>query len=145
MEQTKPTAVPMPDALAHYWTMWNEPDPDLIRTHLDRAVSDDFVFADPMHFHRGRDALERNVRRLRADKPRYRFVIASELDLQNRCYRYRWNMMAGHRVLMRGLDIARIEENGLLGRVDGFFGEPAPTLADGSGVPELLRPPSSIG
>ncbi len=132
--------VAMPDALRHYWTMWNEPDVAAVRGHLDRAVSEGFVFADPVHFHVGRDALEDNVRTLRTTKPRYRFVIASELDVQNGCYRYEWNMLSKHRVLMRGFDTARVDDDGLLARVDGFFGELSPVAADGSGVPAFLRP-----
>ena len=140
-----PTPVPMPDALRHYWTMWNEPDPSRIRHHLDRAVSEDFVFADPMHLHRGRDALEAGVRELRTAKPRYRFVIVSELDAQHGCYRYRWDMVAGHRTLLAGLDIAHLGDGGLLTRVDGFFGELAPAGGPESLVPEFLRPAARSG
>lgn len=138
MTKTDSTPLPMPDALRHYWTMWNEPDVSRIREHLEQAVDNEFVFADPMHFHIGRDALEANVRTLRTDKPRYRFRIASELDRQNDCYRYEWHMMSKHRVLMRGLDIARLSD-GLLVRVDGFFGPLAPIATTGSGIPEQLR------
>ena len=41
----------MPEAMEHYWAMWNELDLDLVRGHLDQAVSDDFLFADPINFH----------------------------------------------------------------------------------------------
>ena len=139
MASTRPATVAMPDCLVHYWTMWNEADVALIRQHLDRAVSADFVFADPMHFHHGRDALEDNVRTLRLDKPRYRFVIASELDRQNDCYRYEWHMLSRQRVLLQGLDIARVDETGLLSRVDGFFGPLAEADGGDSGVPAHLR------
>lgn len=122
--------------------MWNEPDLDRIRPHLDRAVSPSFVFSDPRHHHVGRDALEANVRALRSDKPHYRFVIATELDEQHSCYRYRWHMMARRRVLLEGLDIALLGDDGLLIRVDGFFGPMTPTLGEteGSLVPDFLRP-----
>lgn len=134
--------VPWPDSLRHYWTMWNEPDLDLIRVHLDQAVSEDFIFSDPLHHHVGRDALEDNVRTLRTGKPHYRFVVATELDEQHGCYRYQWHMMAENRVLLVGLDIALLDENGLLQRVDGFFGPMTPTLSteDGSEVPAAFRP-----
>ncbi|MGI9596891.1 MAG: nuclear transport factor 2 family protein [Acidimicrobiales bacterium] len=131
----------MPDALRNYWTMWNEPDVEAVRGHLDLAVTADFVFADPMHFHIGRDALEQNVRQLRTSKPRYRFVIASELDAQNHCYRYEWRMMAKHRVLMRGFDFAQLDDSGLLRRVDGFFGELRPVDDADSHIPDFLRSP----
>ena len=132
-------AVPMPDALHHYWTMWNEPVLDHVRRHLDLAVSVGFVFADPMHFHTGRDALEENVRTLRSNKPHYRFAIASELDVQNDCYRYEWHLLRKHRFLMRGFDVARINTDGQLARVDGFLGDLVPITGLDSGIPEFLR------
>jgi hypothetical protein len=36
----------MPNPLIHYWTMWNEPDIALVRSHLDRAVSPDVATPD---------------------------------------------------------------------------------------------------
>ncbi len=134
--------MPWPDALGHYWTMWNEPDLDRVRSHLDLAVSETFVFSDPRHHHVGRNALEENVRTLRSDKPHYRFVIATELDEQHGCYRYRWHMTARGRVLLEGLDIALLGDDGLLARVDGFFGPMTPALGPDEGglIPEHLRP-----
>ena len=137
---TAPPA-PWPDALIHYWTMWNEPDISRIRIHLDRAVSPTFVFSDPRHHHVGRDALETNVRTLRTSKPHYRFVIATELDEQHGCYRYTWHMTARGRVLLEGIDIALLGDDGLLQRVDGFFGAMTPVLDTGDGglVPAFLH------
>lgn len=112
----------MPEALRHYWTMWNEPSLELVRGHLNQAVSEDFIFADPLHYHVGRDALEANVRTLRTDKPEYRFEIGSQFDSHNRRYRYEWHMKRKHRVLLVGLDIATLNEAGQVERVDGFFG-----------------------
>lgn len=132
-------AVPMPKPLVHYWTMWNEPDLLAVRGHLDQAVSTDVVWADPQHFHTGRDALESNVKTLRMAKPQYRFVIASEIDEHNSRFRYSWHMMRKHRVLMRGLDIVSVNGDGLIERVDGFFGDPIPVRHRDSGVPAELR------
>lgn len=136
----------MPDSLVHYWTMWNEPDLDAIRTHLDRAIASDVEWVDPQHSFRGRDALEANVRTLRSSKPEYRFVIASELDCHHDRVRYRWDMMRKHRVLMRGLDIVAIDTAGLIARVDGFFGEQPPPVAEASSaIPAFLRKPTQTG
>ncbi|MEM7323971.1 MAG: nuclear transport factor 2 family protein [Actinomycetota bacterium] len=133
------TAIPMPDPLVHYWTMWNEPDLGLVRGHLDLAVSEDVLWTDPQHAHVGRDALEANVIGLRTAKPAYRFVIASEIDAHHDRYRYHWHMMRRHRVLLRGMDIATVNSAGLICRVDGFFGA-AITLQDtNSGVPDRFR------
>jgi SnoaL-like domain len=107
----------------HYWAMWNEMDPARVRGHLDRAVTDDFVFCDPLHFHVGRDALEANVHAFRADQPKASFEIGSGIDAHhNRC-RYAWHLIRRGRVLVRGFDVATIADNGLIERIDGFFGE----------------------
>jgi hypothetical protein len=52
----------IPEVVQHYLQMWNEPDTDEIRGHIDRAVSEDCWWMNPMHTHTGRDALEDNVR-----------------------------------------------------------------------------------
>ena len=98
MSLTRSEPISMPPALISYWNMWNETDLESIRRHLDQAVSTEVVWADPLHVHVGRDALEANVRTLRSDKPEYRFVIASEIDGHNQRLRYRWQMARKHRV-----------------------------------------------
>lgn len=118
-------ANPIP-AFEHYWAMWNEEDASLIRGHLDKAVSDDFIFCDPIHFHVGRDALEENVRTLRTERRRAQFVVSSGFDHHHDRYRYEWQMLIGDRVVVNGLDIATVAESGLLQRIDGFFGPVPP-------------------
>jgi len=131
----------MPDPLAAYWTAWNEADPDRIRTHLVRGVTDDVEWNDPRDSFVGIDALEAAIRRLRASKPDYRFVIASEIDRHHDRLRYRWDMVRNGRTLMEGLDIVTLEPtSGLIARVDGFFGHPTPIEGNDSGVPQQLRP-----
>lgn len=138
MKLSKP-AVEMPESLQHYWTMWNEPDVGLLRHHLDKAVTDDIVWADPMHFHIGKDALVHNASELKTSKPEYYFVIASELDVVHNRYRYQWHMKRKQRVLMRGLDIATLNDDGLIERVDGFFGPLSAIDEQRSGIPQALR------
>jgi SnoaL-like protein len=58
-----------PEALERYLEMWNERDPELIRGHLDRCVSENCLWVDPIHQHIGRDALEANVRGFRSTYP----------------------------------------------------------------------------
>ena len=131
--------VAMPPPLVAYWTAWNEPDLDLVPTHLAAAVEDGVVWNDHRDSFVGRAELEAAVRRLRTSKPDYRFVIASEIDHQHDRYRYRWDMVRNGRVLMEGLDIVTISAgSGLIERVDGFFGHPTPIKVTDSGVPASL-------
>jgi len=121
------------DAFDHYWRMWNETDPGRVRGHLDRAVSPDFVFCDPLHHHVGRTALEQNVRRFRSEHPRAEFVIGSGVDHHHDRYRYAWHLTVRGRIFVTGLDVATLGDDGLLERIDGFFGE----------LPSLTAPPAS--
>jgi len=102
--------------------MWNETDLTRVREHLDRAVTADFVFCDPVHFHTGRDSLEANVRNFRNERPRAAFAIASGFDSHHNRVRYRWQMLIRGRVIVDGLDVVTTSEEGLLERIDGFFG-----------------------
>ena len=131
--------IPMPAPLVDYWTAWNASNLDMVAGLLAGAVTDDVEWNDPRDSFNGRDGLEAAIRKLRTDKPEYRFVIASEIDHQHGRLRYRWDMIRRERTLMEGLDIVTLEpESGLIERVDGFFGHPTPRHVDGSGVPISL-------
>ena len=102
--------------------MWNEPNLSAVRGLLDRAVTTNFVFCDPINFHVGRDALEANVRHFRTEQPLAVFVLASGVDAHHNRVRYHWNFTRRGRTLLRGFDVATIAESGLIERIDGFFG-----------------------
>lgn len=130
----------MPDALVAYWTAWNEPDLERIRTHLLHAVTADVEWNDPRDSFAGIDELEQAIRRLRTGKPEYAFVIASEIDCHHARLRYRWDMVRNGRTLMEGLDVVTLDPaSRLVARVDGFFGHPTPIGAGVSGIPRHLR------
>jgi hypothetical protein len=109
-------------AFNHYFSMWNERDPAQVRSHLDQAVTEDFIFCDPQHFHTGRDALEANVLGFRADHPLVSLEVASGVDAHHNRVRYEWHILKGTRVLFRGFDVATLADSGLIERIDGFFG-----------------------
>lgn len=105
-----------------YWAMWNETDPALVRGHLDNAVTEGFVFCDPLHHHVGRDALEQNVLEVRAKFPHAVFRVVSGVDHHHDRCRYEWQFTLKGRVVVAGFDAVRIADSGLLDRIDGFFG-----------------------
>ena len=109
-------------AMQHYLRMWNETDPSAIRGHLDLAVSEDCLWVDPQNAHVGRDALEENVRKLRARFPTAELALGSNVDSHNRRFRYEWVIKVDGKLLIRGFDVATLAENDLIERVDGFFG-----------------------
>ncbi len=115
-------------AFEHYWQMWNAPDLETARGHLDQAVTEEFIFCDPIEWHTGRDALAANVRRFRWRFPGASFELRSGFDHHHNRYRYRWDMLdADGVVVVEGTDIATVAEGGLIERIDGFFG-PLPGL-----------------
>ncbi|MDW3220544.1 MAG: nuclear transport factor 2 family protein [Acidimicrobiales bacterium] len=113
-----------PPPLVHYLHMWNERDPDVIRPHLDRCVADDCLWVDPLHQHVGRDALEENVRTFRTEFPDAVLALGSNIDSHNGRHRYEWviTVEGGETLLMRGFDVATVNDAGMIDRVDGFFG-----------------------
>jgi hypothetical protein len=121
------------EAFDHYWAMWNDTELARVRDRVDNAVTDDFIFCDPLHFHTGRQALEDNVRAFRADWPTATFEIVSGVDNHHNRHRYRWNFLNNGDVVLEGLDIATVDADGLIERIDGFFGDlQAPDLLTGS-------------
>lgn len=131
----------MPSELVAYWTAWNEPELNQVRSHLEVAVTTDVEWNDPRDSFVGINELEDAVRRLRTSKPEYVFTIVSEIDSHHGRLRYRWDMARNGRTLMEGLDIVTLHpDSGLIERVDGFFGHPTPITGPDSGVPASLRP-----
>ncbi len=128
--------VEMPAALVSYWAAWNADELDTVPGLLAAAVTGDVEWNDPRDSFVGIGALEAAVRQLRTSKPDYRFEVVSAIDHHHGRLRYRWNMVRRGRILMEGLDVATLDPvSGLICRVDGFFGEPAPLGAGRSPAP----------
>ena len=117
-----PVPADAPGVLVDYMKMWNERDPDAIRGHLDAAVSDDCVWIDPLHQHVGRDALEANVRGFREQFPNADLGVGSNVDGHNDRHRYEWVIVSDGELVLRGFDVVTVNADGLIERVDGFFG-----------------------
>ena len=113
----------IPEAMQHYLRMWNERDLSRVRGHLDRAVNESCLWVDPQNDHVGRDALEENVRGFRAKFPDADLGLASHVDGHHRRYRYEWIIRIKDETLLRGFDVMTLDQQGLVERVDGFFGE----------------------
>lgn len=117
-------------SLMHYFFMWNETDPAKIRGHLEKAVTHDFEFCDPLHFHVGHDDLEANVKATRAQHPDAHFGPSTAIDQHHNRLRYNWEFRKGTHLVLVGFDAVTMADNGLIQRIDGFFGPLAPLPAD---------------
>lgn len=109
-------------AFEHYWQMWNSPDLDQAARLLELAVTDDVEFCDPAEHYVGKQALMENVRALRDRFPTAHFELRSGFDHHHNRYRYRWDMIVKGRTIIEGMDVTTVSDDGLLQRIDGFFG-----------------------
>ena len=112
--------------MQHDFHMWSEHDLDAIRSHLDLAVSEDCLGIDPQNAHQGRDALEKNVRAFRTHFPTAVVSLASQVDSHHQRHRYAWEIEINGHTLITGMDVTTINNNDLIERVDGFFGDLKP-------------------
>jgi hypothetical protein len=105
---------------------WNERDPERIRSHADKCMAENIVFADPTNFVHGLDAFTEMIRHYRKKYPESDVSRTSGLDSHNNRYRYSWEIHIGGTLLIKGYDFVQLNEQGKIERVDGFFGELPP-------------------
>ncbi len=112
----------IPEAFQHYLSVWNEVDISLIRGHLELSISADCIWTDPQNYHIGYEGLENNVKQFREKFPDAVLVISSNIDSQHQRYRYEWKIHSNEKLIVEGFDVATLNDEGLIERVDGFFG-----------------------
>ena len=117
----------LPNCFQNLLAAWNEKDAGKIRDHLEKAVAPDVVFADPNYLIEGIDAFEAMVREFMQQYPVSTCEHTSGLDSHHNRYRYKWLVSADGKPLVAGMDVVEVNEDGLITRVDGFFG-PFPEL-----------------
>jgi len=113
----------LPPSLDSMLAAWNEKDPARVRGHLEAALSPDVVFADPDNYVVGIDAFEAMVHKFRADIENPKAEWTSGFNHHNNRYRYTWLVSSGDTPLMPGMDVTEVDDNGMVVRVDGFFGD----------------------
>ncbi len=116
------TVSAVPPAFAHLLAAWNEYDPEAIRGHLIKGVSGDVEFVDPNYAIHGIDAFEAMVREFRERAPDARCIRTSGIDMHHDRARYSWTVIVNAQIRVDGFDAVQINAEGLVCRVDGFFG-----------------------
>ncbi|MGQ0805158.1 MAG: nuclear transport factor 2 family protein [Actinomycetota bacterium] len=115
---------PAPESFARYLAAWNEPDPAKVRAHLDLAVTEDVVFADPANCTVGVSDLEALICKTRAELPTAEYGLASEVDGgHDGRYRYHWDVRIDGEVAVVGTDFTTVDADGRIERIDGFFND----------------------
>ena len=122
-----------PKSFIHYNAAWNEPDAAGVRRHLDLAVADGVVFADPDNRTEGIDELEAMICRARRELPEAQYAVASAVDGgHDSRYRYHWEVRRGDGGPPSvGTDFTTVDATGRITRIDGFFDD----------LPRVARPP----
>ena len=115
----------VPTSFVHYNSAWNERDPDRVRDHLERAVAEGVVFADPDNRTEGIDELEAMIRAARVELPEAEYRADSQVDGGHDLrYRLHWRVLRGAEDAPAvGTDIITIDATGRITRIDGFFGD----------------------
>ena len=116
----------IPEAFDHMLAVWNERDPERIRSHLERALAPDALFIDPSIETHGIDAFEANVRDFRAKFPDAVCSRSSGVDTHHRLYRYHWEIHRSGELMLPGFDVVELDEQARVKRVEGFFGPVPP-------------------
>lgn len=116
----------IPNVFTDMTAAWNERDLNQIKSHVDKCMAENVVFADPVNFFHGRNAFEKMVKEFRLKYPESKVIRTSGLDSHNRRYRYTWEILVGETLIIKGQDFVQLDENGLIERIDGFFGDLPP-------------------
>jgi hypothetical protein len=111
------------EVVATYAAAWNERDESGRRALLERAWTDDGVYADPTALAEGREALVEHIGGFHARMPGFRIELASGVDGHGGRLRFAWHMVDPQgQVALEGLDFAEQGPDGRLTRIVGFFG-----------------------
>lgn len=117
-----------PAAFDTYLAMWNEPDVDALMPYIEESCSPEVIFADPNEYTEGRDDLVAMAAKVKALIPGAAYRRVSGVDVQNRRYRYLWEIEFNGELLMQGMDVSTLNDDGLIERIDGFFTHAPPPL-----------------
>jgi hypothetical protein len=107
-----------------YLQMWNETDVARRAEVIRAAWIDTGHYIDPLMEGRGHDGLSAMVDGVQAQFPGARFRRTTGVDEHHALVRFGWELVgADGAVIVAGLDIGVVAEDGRLDRIAGFLGE----------------------
>lgn len=113
--------------IERYLDAYSDPDENTRRAKIDEVFTADATLADPPFIATGAEELSRAFGAVLAQFPGHTFRRSSAIDAHNDVARYSWEMIsADGSVAIAGSDFVVFDPDGRIGRVAGFFGEPAP-------------------
>ena len=113
-----------PKAFDHMLAAWNESEPSLVRSHLEKALAPEVRFIDPSVDITGIDSFERNVHDVHSKNPGAVYSRISAVNSHHGFHRYHWAIhnKDGH-LMLPGFDVVETDAAGRVTSVIGFFGE----------------------
>jgi hypothetical protein len=106
-----------------------EPDAERRAELVRRAWAPDGRLIDPPLEAAGHDGINDMHATLQQQFGGHRFRRTSDIDSHHDQLRYAWELVAPDgTVVVAGIDVGEIAEDGRLRRITGFFGEPPTTL-----------------
>ena len=107
-----------------YLAMWNEEDPARRAELVDAAWSLAGRYVDPLLEADGHQALSEMVAAVHGQFPGHRFSRSSGVDVHHDELRFAWQLGAPDgSVTVAGIDVGRLDADGRLTRITGFFGD----------------------
>jgi hypothetical protein len=106
-----------------YFAIFNETDAARRADLIPQAWAEDCGYVDPLVQASGAEAINAMVGDLQGQFPGHAVTLNSGLDAHHNLVRFGWDLTdADGTLVMQGLDVAIVAEDGRLSRIGGFFG-----------------------
>lgn len=117
-----PTVLDVVDA---YVDTWNEPDDAARAATVARIWAPDATYLDPTQVHAGHEGLAAMGGDFQAAFPGHTMRRTTGIDQHHDTLRFGWEAVAADgTVLVAGIDVALVDDEGRLTAIAGFFGDP---------------------
>ncbi len=106
-----------------YFAAWNEPDPSARAELIEQAWAPAGRYVDPLQESDGHEGFSELAANVHAAYPGQRFRRLTQVDVHHDQARFGWELSGDAGVTVAGVDVARIDPDGKLAAVTGFFGD----------------------
>jgi hypothetical protein len=124
---TNATAVDVVETIDTYLASLGQTDPDARAAMIAHAWVPDGRYVDPARDVRGAQAMDATIAAVHDQVPGATFRRTSGIDLHHEYLRFSWEMVGPDgAVVLSGIDIGSLSEDGKLKGICGFFGDLPP-------------------
>jgi hypothetical protein len=124
MTDTTTSATAVATLIDDYFAMWREADPGARRTLVEKAFTPEGRHVDPLADARGYAEVNDMVTNMHAHYPGFSIDRTSGIDQHGDQLRFAWQVAAADGTLVvAGIDIGELSDDGRLTRVAGFWGD----------------------